>query len=500
MVGCTSHARHCLPPSASHHAEPANKGGIPRANNKGTLRFALSVIRHGARQPLSKPWTGCLTEEGMQMTKALGSFVRTRYGTLVAEPENVFVRSTNSERTIQTAKCQLEGMFPEIGESARPHIHVGRAEVDVFKPHSNTEWGAVQKLRSKEMEHALKSEIDSVISEVNNHMGFDKDNEVPYTRHDLRLLSGTFICAKASRIFDTVQIQPASTSGKNNKIPTVRLEETMNRLLESEEGRLIGKQLVRLHSRISVTKSDTVHAGSKFASLLSSMLSVKAGQVDGMDGATYSATARHSDVILPTADDLENTKFVLIAAHDSTIISLLRYFGDEVAKLPPFAASLTFELWERDDHVHSTAQNAHDPHASTKQQNHCRDAHGSSSATTTTGPHHSHEAPTTTTRGEFYVRVVYYQKAIHAKKGSKQRVIRIPLSAGESEDDCDFCPLHAFGTFVNDRILSVVKSSSSSSNSSESDAPDTSTLSSETGEEPSTCTDVNGRDDGVQAS
>lgn len=93
--------------------------------NKSKLLFVLEVFRHGAREPLKDYWNakdfkhwGELTGVGMRQHYNLGTFLREiyikKYKFLSEEydPYEIYVRSTDVNRTIQSAESHLLGLFP----------------------------------------------------------------------------------------------------------------------------------------------------------------------------------------------------------------------------------------------------------------------------------------------------------------------------------------------------------------------------------------------------
>jgi len=95
------------------------------------FRFVFSIFRHGARAPqegvvngvdlLNNSWKspGELTEVGMRMHFLLGRRNRQRYGNFISttySPKEIFVRSSDYNRTIMSVNSQLQGLFtPPVG-------------------------------------------------------------------------------------------------------------------------------------------------------------------------------------------------------------------------------------------------------------------------------------------------------------------------------------------------------------------------------------------------
>ncbi|XP_010367865.1 testicular acid phosphatase [Rhinopithecus roxellana] len=103
----------------------------PRALPEGPLVFVALVFRHGDRAPLasyptdphkqvaSTLWPrglGQLTREGVRQQLELGRFLRSRYEAFLSPEyrrEEVYIRSTDFDRTLESAQANLAGLFPE---------------------------------------------------------------------------------------------------------------------------------------------------------------------------------------------------------------------------------------------------------------------------------------------------------------------------------------------------------------------------------------------------
>lgn len=95
-----------------------------------TRLFFISwqLYRHGDRTPIKayptdpyrnvSSWPvswGQLTNEGKERHYKLGQYNRQRYGQFLSEAYNsdeVFIRSTDVDRTLMSAECHLAGLFP----------------------------------------------------------------------------------------------------------------------------------------------------------------------------------------------------------------------------------------------------------------------------------------------------------------------------------------------------------------------------------------------------
>jgi hypothetical protein len=98
--------------------------------DQDTVRLVQVLFRHGDRTPtaefptdVNNPYwdavgLGELTETGMQQQYSLGDYLRSRYDTLLGSTYNATrlqVRSTDVDRTLMSAACNLAALYPPIG-------------------------------------------------------------------------------------------------------------------------------------------------------------------------------------------------------------------------------------------------------------------------------------------------------------------------------------------------------------------------------------------------
>lgn len=95
-----------------------------------TLCLVFAIFRHGQRTPVifastdpnKNKWQnrlGYLTNKGKRQAHDTGIFLRKKYGHLISETysgDEIYVRSTDVDRTLMTAQCCLAGLYPPKGD------------------------------------------------------------------------------------------------------------------------------------------------------------------------------------------------------------------------------------------------------------------------------------------------------------------------------------------------------------------------------------------------
>ncbi|EDV44076.2 uncharacterized protein Dana_GF16215, isoform A [Drosophila ananassae] len=124
------------------HTYANPEGQVPDmlATLPGQLKFVHVIYRHGDRTPVdpypTDPWNnrkywptgwGQLTNLGKQEHYELGKWLRNRYSSILNtrySNENIFVQSTDVDRTLMSAQSNLAGLFEPVGDDVwNPEIN-----------------------------------------------------------------------------------------------------------------------------------------------------------------------------------------------------------------------------------------------------------------------------------------------------------------------------------------------------------------------------------------
>ena len=119
------------------------------SSSDGALRSAIVLQRHGVRAPIesetrsgvfnAQPWPkwpvepGLLTPHGIEALKRMGEFYRQRYNSLLTPCGSVAVESTNTVRTIGSAKVMMSVLAPGCDVPVKTDLTADPPDIDKAK-------------------------------------------------------------------------------------------------------------------------------------------------------------------------------------------------------------------------------------------------------------------------------------------------------------------------------------------------------------------------------
>lgn len=312
-----------------------------------TLMQVNMVYRHGARSPLhSFPndinnakkitnWPqgdGQLTQVGMRMHYALGQFLRHRYVDELSflskqyARDEIYVRSTDVDRTLMSATSNLAGLFPPVGKQMwngsttawQPiPVHTVAPETDTllrFPPSNCSQYDALrsQLLSSAAFNNALESQT-AFRKRIENLTGYNTSQE-NHVGENLWGVYDALICEKT----EGLQLNSWATDSIMN-----RLEEIGGFYCNALFGDVYGE-------------TETLRV--KIAKLTGGVILKQV--IDNFHGKIYNNATY---------------KLIQYSAHDTTVTPVLVALNFSNPYPPPFASSLIFELYKNDSAADDTS-------------------------------------------------------------------------------------------------------------------------------------------------
>lgn len=275
-------------------------GAVRQKNAASEDFFKLSTLRGGAG-------AGLLTHIGQQQMYKLGLRLREAYGDIpcflpqIVNPCDVYIQTTNMDRTIASARCVAAGLF-------------GKENLDHQSPLT------MYALRGKDeyLYPNLKTCLLSKLVDREYHIKFDK---IPGIREDRELFEcmlGYDSCRKGMKLnLSYVKDDLSARLAFGYKLPEP------------------------LNSFVDMVEEDAIKIF---------YYSVCGGCEEERQLVTRVGIGKLVDKVITSMRTCVNggktPKLYLYSGHDATIVALLEVLGIFDNKWPPFAADITFELYQ----------------------------------------------------------------------------------------------------------------------------------------------------------
>ena len=338
--------------------------------------FVFEQCRHGARSMstldeegkdiIGEKWYGAqeLSSVGLRQHYLLGNLIRNKYKNLISfnyyNPKEIIVYSTLSNRTIMSARAQLNGMFKNDFENVLYNNQFKTSIPNYLKKNKK-----VMKKKDNLGDYALPYNIPNeipihIINKKDKIFQFEKDNGCPplkkarkknQDKQEINNFINKFNKTFGEKLLKYYNI----TNDENFFIKLNNINElTLGIIINIIDGRNLSRfeeyginitQLKNYSEEFIELKSKEIQAKDSNNEIALASSSVLLRLVlNYMDNIVYNDINNINNLSVP--------KFFLLSAHDSTVImmeDLLRFLFKLEMNFPSFASGLFLELEKNSD-------------------------------------------------------------------------------------------------------------------------------------------------------
>ncbi|CAM9254681.1 unnamed protein product [Rangifer tarandus platyrhynchus] len=283
-----------VPPQTQLDYTVTNLAGGPKPHSPFDSQYRETTLKGGM-------FAGQLTKVGMEQMFALGERLRKNYVEDIPflsptfNPLEVFIRSTNIYRNLESTRCLLAGLFQRQKEGPIV-IHTDEASQEVLYPNYQYCWNLQKRTRGRRQAASLQPGISEDLKKVKEGMDIASSDEVD------------FLVLLDNMAAEQVHNLPSCPTLKRFAwMIEQRAVDTASYILQWED------------------RESLQMAVGPFLHILESNL---------------------LKVVDPATPPSKTRKLYLYAAHDVTLMPLLMTLGIFDHKWPPFAVDLTMELYQ----------------------------------------------------------------------------------------------------------------------------------------------------------
>uniref|UniRef100_A0A8D0YAA9 acid phosphatase n=1 Tax=Sus scrofa TaxID=9823 RepID=A0A8D0YAA9_PIG len=223
-----------VPPQTQFDYTVTNLVGGPKPHSPFDSQYQKTTLKGGV-------FAGQLTKVGMQQMFALGERLRKKYVedtpflSPTFNPVEVFIRSTNIYRNLESTRCLLAGLFQRQKEGPIV-IHTDEASSEVLYPNYQNCWSLQERTRGRKQAAALQPGISEDLETVKEGMGIASGDRVDFlilfdnvaaeqvgwplhplhAEEGLQMAVGPFLHILESNLLKAAD--PATPSGKTRKL------------------------------------------------------------------------------------------------------------------------------------------------------------------------------------------------------------------------------------------------------------------------------------------